>query len=119
MFLNIHNVTTLLLKIGRVLEVEDPFVEGRINRNYVGARALMDITKPFPIGCWIPRVDLPKLWIMRGSNVNVKVVPIERFPSCFFNTPRAEIVANSSCNPLVRRFGTTGNRNNNYVESPP
>lgn len=28
------------------------------------AKVEVDITKPLPIGCWVPRQDLPKIWII-------------------------------------------------------
>lgn len=60
-FLNTQNVTTLLKKVGRVVEVEGPMYEGKQLRNFISARVVLVVTKPLPSGCWIPRVDLPKI----------------------------------------------------------
>lgn len=59
-YLNCQNVSAILNKIGTVQEVEDPLYEGRLMR----ARVSLDVTKPLPVGCWIPRADLPKIWVI-------------------------------------------------------
>ncbi|KAJ1411314.1 Zinc finger, CCHC-type [Sesbania bispinosa] len=46
-----------------VMEVENPKVEGRLVRTYFRVRALINITKPLVTGCWVPRKNLPKVWI--------------------------------------------------------
>lgn len=60
-YMNSSNATTILSKIGRVMEVEEPIINGRIIRTFIRARVELDITKPLPSGCWIPRKDLPKI----------------------------------------------------------
>lgn len=49
--LNSKNVSTLLKKVGRVLEIEDPIVDGKIFRNFIRARVMLDVTKPLPAVC--------------------------------------------------------------------
>lgn len=63
-YLNCKNVTTILSKVGTVEEVEEPPFEGRLMRTFIRTRVSLDITKPLPTGCWIPRADLPKIWVI-------------------------------------------------------
>lgn len=60
-YLNCKNVTTILQKIGTVMDVEDPQFEGRLLRTFIRARMSLDITKPLPADCWNPRANLPKI----------------------------------------------------------
>lgn len=58
-------MTTILKKIGTVRVVEDPQIEGRsLMKTFIRARVSLDITKPLPTGCWIPRADFPKIWVI-------------------------------------------------------
>lgn len=57
------NVVKLMTRVGEVIEVENPLVEGILLRSYMRVRLYMDITKPIPTGVWIPRKDLPNTWI--------------------------------------------------------
>lgn len=50
-------------KIGDVIEVENPIVEGGLFRDFLRARVLVDITKPLVCGIWIPRPNMEKVWI--------------------------------------------------------
>lgn len=52
------------MKVGRVIEVEEPIVEGRVLRTFVRENVQLDITKPLPSGCWVPRKYLPKIWVI-------------------------------------------------------
>lgn len=61
--LNSLSAGTLLAKVGPVMEIEEPIIEGKIVRHFVRGRVQVDVTKPLPIGCWIPRVNLPRLWV--------------------------------------------------------
>lgn len=63
-YMNAVKVTTILVKVGKVEEIEESIVEGRILRTFVRAKMELDITKPQPSGCWIPRKDLPKIWVV-------------------------------------------------------
>lgn len=33
-------------------------------RTFIRARVSLDITKPLPVGFWVPRADLPKIWVI-------------------------------------------------------
>lgn len=59
-----QNAATLLKKMGDVLEIEEPVVERRVIKSFIKARVRLDISKSFPVGCWVPRVDLPKFWVI-------------------------------------------------------
>lgn len=50
-------------KIGQILHKEESIKEGKILRNFIRTRVLLDDTKPLPAGCWIPRSGLPRLWV--------------------------------------------------------
>ena len=69
----------MLKKVGKVLEIKEPIHEAKIIRNFIlGARVMLDVTKPFPVGRWIPRVDLIKIWIaykLKGYRIYVSIVP--------------------------------------------
>lgn len=60
-YLNSKNVSTILQKFGMVREIEDLLIDGRIMRTFIRARVYLDITKPLPSGCWVPRADQPKI----------------------------------------------------------
>ncbi|KAJ1399226.1 Zinc finger, CCHC-type [Sesbania bispinosa] len=49
--------------IGEVQEVENPEVDGRLLRTFIRVIVLIDITAPLVTGCWVPRKDLPRVWI--------------------------------------------------------
>lgn len=63
-FLNSANGATILQKVGKVVEIEESILEGRVLRTYLRARVLLDVNKPFPTGCWIPKRNLPKVWVI-------------------------------------------------------
>lgn len=45
------------------------------SETFVRARVILDVTKPFPAGCGIPRVDLPKIWFMlKGYMIYISIV---------------------------------------------
>ncbi|KAJ1396214.1 Zinc finger, CCHC-type [Sesbania bispinosa] len=62
--MNTGNAAKIIGKIGDVLEVENPEVEGKLLRTFVRVRARVNIKKPLVTGCWVPRKNLPKVWIM-------------------------------------------------------
>lgn len=53
-FMNVSNATTLLNKVGEILEVEDPIVEGKILRNFVRGRVRIKLAKPLPARVFDP-----------------------------------------------------------------
>lgn len=63
-YMNCINTTTILQKVGRIVEMEDSIVEGRILKTFMRAKVEIDVTKPLPSGCWVPRRDLPKIWVI-------------------------------------------------------
>lgn len=63
-FLNPINTRTIVQKAGRVIDIEDSIIEGRILRTFMRARIEIDVTKPLPTGCWVPRKNLPKIWVI-------------------------------------------------------
>lgn len=63
-FLNITNVATILKNVGTVTEIEESIVDGRILKTFIRAKVQVDVTKPLPTGCWVPRKDLPKIWVI-------------------------------------------------------
>lgn len=57
------NAAKILNNMGRVLEVENPMVEGKLLRSFIRAQVEVDVSKPFITGCWVPTRELPKTWI--------------------------------------------------------
>ncbi|KAF7826245.1 reverse transcriptase [Senna tora] len=43
--------------------VENPWVRGAVTRSFGRARVKLDIREPFLGGLWVPRPNLPKLWV--------------------------------------------------------
>lgn len=62
--MTIANVTKIMKLVGDLMEVEDPMVNGVLLRSFMRARVNFNIQNPLPTGCWIPRKNLPKSWIM-------------------------------------------------------
>lgn len=46
------------------IEIENPQLEGRLLRTFIRARVSLNITKLLPVACLVPRVDLPKIWVI-------------------------------------------------------
>lgn len=59
----VNNIIKLPGRLGKVLVVEDPFVDGKVVRNFVRAKVLMDVWKPFSAGVFIPRPGLTNIWV--------------------------------------------------------
>ncbi|KAJ1384615.1 Zinc finger, CCHC-type [Sesbania bispinosa] len=57
------NAAKVIARFGEVMEVESPMVEKKLIRTFIRVRALMNVSKPLPTGCWVPRNELPKMWI--------------------------------------------------------
>ncbi|KAJ1420181.1 Zinc finger, CCHC-type [Sesbania bispinosa] len=62
--MNTGNAAKIIGKIGDVLEVENPEVEGKLLRTFFRVRARVNIKKPLVTGCWVPRKNLQEVWIM-------------------------------------------------------
>lgn len=58
------NATQVMERFGEVREVENSLVDGNLYRDFMRVRVLLNVLKPLPVGCWIPRKDLPKTWIV-------------------------------------------------------
>lgn len=63
-FMNSTNTKTILQKVGKIVEMEESIINGRILRNFMRAKMEVDVTKPLPSGCWVPRKYLPKIWVI-------------------------------------------------------
>lgn len=62
--LNTMVASKIMATFGSVKEVEDPKVEGSFLRTYIRVRTELNVNHPLPIGCWVPRRGLPKLWVV-------------------------------------------------------
>ncbi|XP_054793107.1 disease resistance protein RUN1-like [Prosopis cineraria] len=60
--MTVSNLMKLGKRIGEVLMVECPIVNGRIIRSCARARINVDLSRPLVTGFWILRPELPKLW---------------------------------------------------------
>ncbi|KAF7828451.1 homeobox-leucine zipper protein HAT4 [Senna tora] len=58
-----NNARRIAERMGEVLTVENPFMENKIVRGFMRARVMVDITKTFATGFWVPRGELPKVWV--------------------------------------------------------
>ncbi|KAF7823513.1 reverse transcriptase [Senna tora] len=61
--LSMENAIRLGEKIGVVTEVEDCWEEEAMVRSFLRARVRIDVRNPLSVGLWVPRPNLPKLWI--------------------------------------------------------
>lgn len=50
-------------KIGKVLEIEDPFHGTAIKRAFLRVRVAINTEEPLVVGFWLPRNPLPRIWI--------------------------------------------------------
>lgn len=58
------NAVKLMEQLGEIVEVENPLIDGQLLRSFMRVRVQLDITQPLVTGCWVPRKDLPKVWIV-------------------------------------------------------
>lgn len=61
--MNVRSAAKLLNLIGEVFEIEDPLFEGNLIRPFIRARVRINVFKPLSTGCWVPRRNLPKVWV--------------------------------------------------------
>lgn len=61
--LSANNARKILSRVGELMEIEDPVVDGRLLRTFVRGRVKVNLEKPLPTGCWAPRSNLPNIWI--------------------------------------------------------
>ncbi|KAI9113507.1 hypothetical protein K1719_015434 [Acacia pycnantha] len=60
--MTVSNLMKMGKRMGEVLMVECPIVNGRIIRSFARARINVDLTSPLITGFWILRPKLPKIW---------------------------------------------------------
>lgn len=60
---SVKNVMRLGKSFGEVVVFEDPMSNGRMLRNFVRIKVMVDVNKPLISGFWIPRPNLSKIWI--------------------------------------------------------
>lgn len=49
--------------MGVVIEIEDPWVNGKLIRTFVHAIVVINILNPLSTGCWVPRQNLLRIWV--------------------------------------------------------
>lgn len=62
--MNVASAKLLLNKVGEVLLIENPVVEGKILLTFIRGRVKIDMNKPLPAGYWVPREGLPNIWVV-------------------------------------------------------
>lgn len=60
----VTNTSKIMKLVGEVLEIEDPMVKGVLLRSFMRVRVNLNSQKALPTGCWVPRKNQPKSWIM-------------------------------------------------------
>lgn len=61
--LNVKCAEKILAYIGDVKEIENPYVERSFIRHFIHARVRLNILEPLFSGCWVPRRNLPNIWM--------------------------------------------------------
>lgn len=62
-FISVKSAEKILKDMGVVLEIEDPRVDGKLLRPFIRARMEINIQYPLSTGCWVPRKNLPRVWV--------------------------------------------------------
>lgn len=62
--MNTQNAARIANQIGQIVEIEEPIFEGCLVRSFMRVRVMVNVYKPLLKGCWIPRRDLPKTWVV-------------------------------------------------------
>ena len=70
-FMSLENAIRLGSAIGRVVMAENPVQDGKVIRNFLRLRVLVDISKPLAIGFWVPRNMKDDIW----SEVRYERIP--------------------------------------------
>ncbi|KAJ1426339.1 Zinc finger, CCHC-type [Sesbania bispinosa] len=102
--INTSNAAKIMGKFGDVLEVENPMVSGILARTFIRVSVRIDIRKPIPTGCWVPRRALPKLWVffrfekLQGICYNCGIIGHEQK-----NCKETKIMA--PFNPALPKYG--------------
>lgn len=63
-FINVKSTEKILSQMSRVIEAEDPRLDGQLVRNFIRARVEINILQPLSTGCWVPRKDLPRTRVL-------------------------------------------------------
>lgn len=63
-YMTIRNGEKILSQMGELVEIEDPIQEGQLVRHFIRAKIRINVLLPFSTGCWIPRRNLPKAWVI-------------------------------------------------------
>ncbi|KAJ1390976.1 Zinc finger, CCHC-type [Sesbania bispinosa] len=61
--MTVKNASSIGSKLGSILRVENPMVEGHLLRSFFRVKVLINISKSFITGFWLPRKNLPRTWI--------------------------------------------------------
>ena len=61
--LNAKAATKIGVRIGGLMEVEDPSVDGQMLRSFLRMRIMIDIQKPLTTGFWVPRRNKGNVWV--------------------------------------------------------
>lgn len=62
-FLKVKNAETILNQMGELVEIENMMVDGQLVRYFVRARIRINVSQPLSTGCWVPRRNLPQVWV--------------------------------------------------------
>lgn len=60
---SMNNAIKMGSRFGKVVAMEDTFQEGYFFRNFLRVKVTLDVRKPLSKGLWIPRPNLPKIWV--------------------------------------------------------
>lgn len=60
---NHENAPILLNRVGKVVEVDDPFKSGSGSSHFIRAKVAVDVNKPLWSGCWIQRPGNTRKWV--------------------------------------------------------
>ncbi|KAJ1392784.1 Ribonuclease H-like superfamily [Sesbania bispinosa] len=61
--MTVSNAAKIGSRMGTVLRVKNPTIDGHLLRSFIRIRILININHPLITGCWVPRKNLPKAWI--------------------------------------------------------
>lgn len=59
-----ENAIKIASQIGETTEVEEWRVEGCALRGFIRVRVVVNILKPLLTGCWVPRANKPRVWVV-------------------------------------------------------
>lgn len=59
-----NNAIKIARQIGEPLEVEEWRFEGCMLRSFIRVRVMVNVLKPLLTGCWVPRENMPRVWVV-------------------------------------------------------